>query len=197
VGDKKTFFERKLTEELPGEMAEYQDLKRQAAACKHHYSEGGLYLACMIVMMVASIIMLFDNAECDLVPIYFVWGIAATVALHEYNVWDFRLILSCLCAFALSCAIPFAKILSDQFLGTHWIATLAGVGLTFFFFYRNVKRDADYKKYQKIEARTKELETGFLVNRQELIRTKLVSQYKAEVGETIVKAWTHDIPKFI
>jgi len=196
VGNGKTFFERRLTEELPEQMTQYKALKKQRDDCKYTYNEDTIYYVGILVMMVTCIIMLFDDAECNMVWPYFAWGIAGTIALHNACVWDFRLILSSLCAFAMSCAIPFSKILAEQYLGTYWIAMLAALAVTVFFFIRAIQRIFGYRKYQKINAAMDSIKNNYLHNHQERIRSELIAQYKPEVGETIIKQWMDNLETF-
>lgn len=138
--------------------------------------------------------MCFDP-ECDVTYLYFVWGICATIALHIYNVWDFRLVLSCLCAFALSIAMPMVRLLIGELIGTQIPFMLLGVAVSAIVFVKCMKNERAYRAYKANQDAMDKLFREQIAPEQERICKQLIDCYKTQVAESLVKDWVDKIPK--
>jgi len=191
VGNKTTYMSRMLHQKMPQQMQQFEQMK--AKKFSKTFTEGFMFNLCITLMMISSIVMCFDPGF-NMPYLYFGWGICATIALHIYNVWDFRLILSCLCAFGLSMALPMLRLFVGEIIGTQIPFMLAGVAVSAIVFVKGMKNERAYRAYKANQDALEKLFNEQIAPEQERLRTQLINEYKSQTMEYIVKEWVKQIP---
>ncbi len=191
VGNKTTYMSRMLHQKMPQQMQQFEQMK--AKKFSKTFTEGFMFNLCITLMMISSVVMCFDPGF-NMPYLYFGWGICATIALHIYNVWDFRLILSCLCAFGLSMALPMLRLFVGEIIGTQIPFMLAGVAVSAIVFIKGMKNERAYRAYKANQDAVEKLFNEQIAPEQERLRTQLINEYKSQTMEYIVKEWVKQIP---
>ena len=162
------------------------------ANAKGDYTDGVLHFIAVLIATVLSVFMLFDP-HLDIPALYVIWGICASVALHNKFLWDFGFIKSIGGTFLL-CLIPvLLTAFSDEVLDADGLGAIITIVVTLIEFIPTLIRNIKYMNHSKAGKKAVALRTQFIEPTLGKARRELVEKYAPLTDRSTATAWANTI----